>query len=89
MGFWSGITDFINDGFDSIKDAFSSVKDSVSDVASYVSDAFTGVYNPHDKTDDKEYEITPIEDKNHQYDLWLRSEGFDILPDYDDYFKHY
>ena len=89
MGLWSGITSYVNEAFESVKDAFSSVKDNISDVSSYVSDAFKGVYHPHDKTDDNEYKITLIEDKNYQYDLWIRTVGFDILPDYEDYFKHY
>lgn len=89
MGFWSGITDFIENAYENVKDAFSSVKDSASDITNYVSGAFEGVYHPHDKTDDKEYKITPIEDKQKEYDIWIGSVGLDLLPDFSDYFKFY
>lgn len=87
MGFLSGITDFINDAYESVKEAFSSVKDGANDISSYVSDAFKGVYHPHDKTDDKEYKITPVEDKEFAYETWIRSNEFSMLPDFSDYFR--
>ena len=92
MGFWSNITEFVNDAFDSVKEVFSSVSDSISNISDYTKDAFEGVFtdrSDRDKDIKDEYKITPIEDKSYQYDLWIRTVGLDILPDYEDYFKHY
>ena len=92
MGFWSGITDYVNEVIDYVKDTFTNVTDSISNVADYTKDAFEGVFTDRshrDKDIIDEYKITPIEDKQYEYDLWIRTVGLDILPDYEDYFKLY